>query len=207
VSLRSVLVGGSRSDREQERLSGRTNGRLDGAMHGHAERCASFAKSASRKPPPLDRSVRPPAFRGVVFRPSWDQAGVTLIEKGSSMHRGTFLLAFFGSLAAAPTIIASSSSAEAASMPKARSPVSQLNSEPVSSSGDAHRPSGKPAVHADDRARRNKLSGSKLSGNKVQGSKIRGNRPSGKPCDSPSGKLCDNPSDDIRTGSSLPAPS
>ena len=74
---------------------------------------------------------------GVVFRPSWDQAGVTLIEKGSSMHRRTFLLAFFGSLAAAPTIIASSSSAEAASMPKARSPVSQPNSEPVSSSGDA----------------------------------------------------------------------
>jgi hypothetical protein len=106
-------------------------------MHGHAERCASFAKSASRKPPPLDRSVRPPAFGGVVFRPSWDQAGVTLIEKGSSMHRRTFLLAFFGSLAAAPTIIASSSSAEAASMPKARSPVSQPNSEPVSSSGDA----------------------------------------------------------------------
>jgi hypothetical protein len=31
-----------------------------------------------------------------VFRPSWDQAGVTLIEKGSSMHRRTFLLAFFG---------------------------------------------------------------------------------------------------------------
>src|SRR5215212_7753822 len=58
----------------------------------------------------------------------------------------------------------------------------------ASSSSGGGKPSGKPAVHADDRARRNTLWGSK---------------PCGKPCDSPSGKPCDG----TRIGSSRPPPS
>jgi hypothetical protein len=53
------------------------------------------------------------------------------------MDRRTFLLGFLGSLAAAPTIIATASSVEAASVPEALPPVSQPDPEPVSSSGEA----------------------------------------------------------------------
>src|SRR5829696_3783418 len=53
------------------------------------------------------------------------------------MDRRTFLIGFLGSLAAAPTIIATASSVEAASVPEALPPVSQPDPEPVSSSGEA----------------------------------------------------------------------
>src|SRR5215204_7330968 len=62
----------------------------------------------------------------------------------------------------------------------------------ASSSNGGGKPSGKPAVHADDRARGNTLWGSK-------------------PCDSPCGTLSDSPSGTpcagTRTGSSRPPPS
>ena len=53
------------------------------------------------------------------------------------MDRRTFLLGFLGSLAAAPTIIATASSGEAASVPEALPPTSQPDPEPVSSSSEA----------------------------------------------------------------------
>src|SRR5829696_3341246 len=63
----------------------------------------------------------------------------------------------------------------------------------ASSSNGGGKPSGKPAVHADDRARGNTLWGSK---------------PSGKPCDSPCDTLSDSPSGKpcagTRTGSNRP---
>ena len=49
------------------------------------------------------------------------------------MDRRTFLLGFLGSLAAAPTIIATASSVEAASVPETLPPVSPPDPEPVSS--------------------------------------------------------------------------
>jgi hypothetical protein len=52
------------------------------------------------------------------------------------MDRRTFLLSLLG-LAAAPTILAVSSSVEAASVPKALPPAPQPVPEPVSSSGEA----------------------------------------------------------------------
>src|SRR5215217_2741465 len=53
------------------------------------------------------------------------------------MDRRTFLIGFLGSLAAAPTIIATASSVEAASVPEALPPTSQPDPEPGSSSGEA----------------------------------------------------------------------
>src|SRR5829696_5361666 len=53
------------------------------------------------------------------------------------MDRRKFLLGLLGSLAAAPTIIATASSVEAASVPEALPPTSQPDPEPVSSSGEA----------------------------------------------------------------------
>src|SRR5215207_9450930 len=52
------------------------------------------------------------------------------------MDRRTFLIGFLGSLAAAPTLIATASSVEAASVPEALPPTSQPDPEPVSSSGE-----------------------------------------------------------------------
>lgn len=49
------------------------------------------------------------------------------------MDRRTFLLGFLGSLATAPTIVATASSVEAASVPETLPPVSQPDAEPVSS--------------------------------------------------------------------------
>ena len=53
------------------------------------------------------------------------------------MDRRKFLIGFLGSLAAAPTIIATASSVEAASVPEALPPTSQPEPEPGSSSGEA----------------------------------------------------------------------
>jgi hypothetical protein len=51
------------------------------------------------------------------------------------MDRRTFLLGFLGSLAVAPTIIATASSVEAASVPEALPPTSQPEPEPADDLG------------------------------------------------------------------------
>src|SRR5215203_2698768 len=86
------------------------------------------------------RAIDRRSLRGLCLAPH----GIRLVRgrlilrsEGTAMDRRTFLIGFLGSLAAAPTIIATASSVEAASVPEALPPVSQPEPEPGSSAGEA----------------------------------------------------------------------